>query len=152
MRGEILGFDKQASTGVISGEDGNRYSFAGLDVQENFSAVAPGAKVDFTTEDTAARSIYITEGAGLSLSMGPKDKLVAALLAIFLGGLGIHKFYLGKKNAGIIMLVISLGGVILLFIPTFIIGVIAFIEGIIYLVKSEDDFKRDYIDGNKAWF
>ncbi|HGM7002943.1 TPA: NINE protein [Serratia marcescens] len=29
--------------------------------------------------------------------MSRKDKLAAALLAIFLGGLGIHKFYLGMK-------------------------------------------------------
>ena len=154
MRGEILGFDRQASTGVISGEDGNRYAFTGADVQENVESAFAGAQVDFTTEDGAAHSIYITKGAGLNLNLstGPKDKLVAALLAFFLGGLGVHKFYLGKKGAGITMLVCSLFGAILLFIPTIIVGIIAFIEAIIYLVKSEDDFQRDYVEGNKSWF
>ena len=34
-------------------------------------------------------------------------KIVAGILGILLGGLGIHKFYLGYTTAGIIMLVVS---------------------------------------------
>ncbi len=34
----------------------------------------------------------------------PKSRLIAALLAIFLGGLGIHDFYLGYSRKGIIHL------------------------------------------------
>ena len=40
-----------------------------------------------------------------SVLLWKKNKIVAALLAFFLGTLGIHKFYLGKTTAGIIMLV-----------------------------------------------
>ena len=83
---------------------------------------------------------------------GEKSKIVAALLAFFLGGLGIHKFYLGKTTAGIIMLVASLFGAILLLIPTMIIGVIAFVEFIIYLITPDEDFQRKYVEGDKAWF
>jgi len=37
-------------------------------------------------------------------------KIVAALLAFFLGTLGIHRFYLGKKTSAIIMLVLGIIG------------------------------------------
>jgi TM2 domain-containing membrane protein YozV len=64
-----------------------------------------------------------------------KSKLAAALLALFLGGFGIHKFYLGRVGWGIVYL---------LFCWTFIPAVIGFIEGILLLVMSESDFNRKY--------
>jgi TM2 domain-containing membrane protein YozV len=64
-----------------------------------------------------------------------KNKVVAGLLAILLGGLGIHKFYLGKLGQGILYLLFSWTG-----IPS----IIGFIEGIIYLVKSDEEFNRKY--------
>jgi TM2 domain-containing membrane protein YozV len=84
-----------------------------------------------------------------------KDKIAAALLAIFLGSLGIHKFYLGgqsQKTAGIVMLVISIVGFCFLFIGPLVIGIIAFIEGIIYLTKDDAEFDATYGHGDKAWF
>ena len=66
---------------------------------------------------------------------GSKDKTSAALLAIFLGGLGAHHFYLGNTGRGIIYLVFSW---------TFIPLVVGLIEGILYLTKSEDEFQRQY--------
>lgn len=153
MRGEILAFNAQTSTGVINSEAGNRYEFSGVDVPEHFDGIKEGAIVDFTPQDGRATAIYVIKRVPTGgLSAGPKDKIVAAVLAFFLGGLGVHKFYLGKKNAGIIMLVASIGGIILLFIPTLIISLIAFIEAVIYLVKSEDEFQRDYVEGDKSWF
>ncbi len=77
---------------------------------------------------------------------------MAALLAFIAGGLGIHKFYLGKNTAGIIMLVVFLGGIILAAIPTIIISVVAFIECVIYVVKSEQQFYDEYVVGDRAWF
>jgi TM2 domain-containing membrane protein YozV len=64
-----------------------------------------------------------------------KNKLVAALLALFLGGLGVHKFYLGKIGQGILYLV---------FCWTFIPWFIAFIEAIIYFATSDENFARKY--------
>ncbi len=57
------------------------------------------------------------------------NKVVYCLLAFFLGGIGIHKFYAGKIAAGILCL---------LFCWTFIPGIIAFIEFIIGLCKKSD--------------
>lgn len=64
-----------------------------------------------------------------------KNKLVASLLAIFLGGFGIHKFYLGRAGQGILMLVFAWTG-----IPE----VIGIIQGILMLLMSKKEFNRKY--------
>jgi len=64
-----------------------------------------------------------------------KNKLFAALLAIFLGGFGIHKFYLGRVGWGIIYLIFSWT-----WIPMFV----GIIEGIVYLCMEEDSFHAKY--------
>lgn len=38
----------------------------------------------------------------------PKQKLVAGILGILLGGLGIHSFYLGNNKKGIMQIVLSI--------------------------------------------
>lgn len=61
-----------------------------------------------------------------------KSKTTAGLLAIFLGGLGIHKFYLGKAGMGILYL---------LFCWTGIPEIVGFIEGIVYLASNDVNFQ-----------
>ena len=78
-----------------------------------------------------------------------KDKLAAGLLGIFLGSLGIHKFYLGYKKEGIIMLVVSL---VTCGIGASVMGIIGLVEGIIYLTKSDEEFQDIYVQGYKGWF
>ncbi len=81
-----------------------------------------------------------------------KQKLVAGLLAIFLGWLGIHKFYLGYQKEAIIMLCCGILGFIICGIPTSVVSIIGIIEGILYLTKSDADFKATYVDNKKPWF
>ncbi len=83
---------------------------------------------------------------------GDKNKLVAGLLAIFLGTLGIHKFYLGYSKEGIIMLLVSVLGAIAFGIGPGVMAVIALIEGILYLTKSDADFYNIYVANHKGWF
>lgn len=64
-----------------------------------------------------------------------KDKTAAALLAILLGGIGAHHFYLGN---------IILGIVYLLFSWTFIPMIVGVIEGIVYLTTSDENWLQKY--------
>lgn len=147
MKGKILEFDSTTRSGVISGDDGNRYTFS---VEQWKSTILPkaGSRVDFSANDGAAEAIYL-ESASLT---GNSKKIPALLLAFFLGAFGAHKFYLGYTSQAMIMLLVFLFGWILLGIPSFIIGIIAFVEFIIYLTKSEEDFEQTYVVGKKGWF
>jgi len=64
-----------------------------------------------------------------------RSRMTAALLALFLGGIGAHKFYLGKVSQGVLSL---------FFFWTFIPGIIGFIEFFLYLAMSEEDFAARY--------
>jgi TM2 domain-containing membrane protein YozV len=61
----------------------------------------------------------------------PKSRVTAGILGILLGGLGVHKFYLGKAGLGIVYLLFCWSGV-----P----AIIGFIEGIIYLTQDDATF------------
>ena len=74
-------------------------------------------------------------GAPLYSKHNGKSKIAAALLAFFLGGFGVHKFYLGQVGRGVLYL---------LFFWTFIPSIIAFIEFIIFLTMSDEEFNRKY--------
>jgi len=150
MKGKILEYVEESRSGLISADDGNRYNFA---VREWKGSSLPraGLNVDFDIDGENATSIFALSGSSSSgESIHPK--YIAALLAFFFGGLGIHKFYLGYKKQGIIMLLTFLFGFILLGIPTMIISIIAFVEFIIYIIKPEDEFDQTYIEGHKPWF
>ncbi|OGN50164.1 MAG: hypothetical protein A2352_00725 [Caulobacterales bacterium RIFOXYB1_FULL_67_16] len=61
MRGEILSYDTTAGTGLISGDDGARYSFVSSALQSP-AVPAPGVRVDFVPEDGEATQILILAG------------------------------------------------------------------------------------------
>lgn len=76
---------------------------------------------------------------------GAEKKLVSGLLGIFLGGFGVHKFYLGYTKEGVIQLVITL-------VTCGFGSILGLIEGIIYLTKTDADFVATYVTGRKGWF
>ncbi|MDE5940932.1 MAG: TM2 domain-containing protein [Muribaculaceae bacterium] len=79
-------------------------------------------------------------------SYGPEGKSrgVAGLLAIFLGGLGVQYFYLGKTTAGIITIILS-------FISCGIWQIITLIQGILMLCMSNAEFYRKYVQTNSTF-
>lgn len=64
-----------------------------------------------------------------------KSRVVAAILALFLGNIGAHKFYLGKTGEGLVYLC---------FFWTGIPWLIAIVEAIIYLTMSDAEFEAKY--------
>ncbi len=152
MKGKILDFTVQTNTGYISGDDGVRYEFNGSEWKGSSSPVR-GMTVDFEVEGNQAKGVYVSLDAP---STSPKNKVAAGLLAIFLGGLGIHKFYLGFTGPGLVFLLINTVGFavtwLFLFIPNIVVSIIAFVEGIIYLTKTDEEFEELYVKQQKKWF
>lgn len=95
---------------------------------------------------------------------GADKKMLAGILGIILGSLGIHKFILGYQKEGIILLSCTIGGYILGIIGSMVVigcvffilpmaaSVIGLIEGIMYLTKSDEEFVNTYITNKKPWF
>jgi len=77
--------------------------------------------------------------------LGADKKIIAGILGIVIGSLGVHKFVLGYTTEGIIQIVITC-------VTCGAGGIIGLIEGIIYLTKSDEEFVRTYIQNKKGWF
>lgn len=75
------------------------------------------------------------KGAASTLAPNGKSRIATALLAFFLGAFGVHKFYLGQIGRGFLYL---------LFFWTAIPAIIAFVEFIIFLVMSDEEFVAKY--------
>ena len=72
-------------------------------------------------------------------------RIPAGVLGILIGSLGVHRFYLNDIG----------GGVLRIFITLFTCGVggiIGFIEGIIYLTKTDPEFDQIYVVQRREWF
>ena len=83
---------------------------------------------------------------GYAAHQPTKSKVAAGVLAIVLGSLGIHKFYLGYVLPGILLIIITV-------VTCGIVGpIIALIEGILYLTKTDEEFHNTYVTNRKEWF
>ncbi|MDE6026207.1 MAG: TM2 domain-containing protein [Lachnospiraceae bacterium] len=80
-------------------------------------------------QQTAPQQVYVS---GINPAWPIKSKIAAGILGIFLGGIGIHKFYLGRAGMGILYI---------LFCWTGIPAIAGFIEGIVYLCSNDENFQ-----------
>ena len=177
MIGQILDYSLQENSGVISGSDKVRYDFDGSDWRGDRPPTR-GMTVDFEAEGIQARNVY----PSLSSRAGQKSRIAAGWLAIVIGGFGIHKFYLGFIMPGILYLIANaffgvsalvifpiidefkwtigeataaiIGSLTFLFFGFLYISIriVAFIEGIIYLKKSDEEFEQLYVFEKRKWF
>jgi TM2 domain-containing membrane protein YozV len=92
------------------------------------------AKAEICPKCGVRQIAVVSDGFGNPAPNG-KSKLVAALLAFFLGDFGIHKFYLGRPGQGIMYL---------LFCWTLFPAILAFIDMIILLTMSDQAFNQKY--------
>lgn len=120
------------------------------DAKESAKEFSENAKKTADEFTAGAREAF--SGAG-----GENKKVLAGILAILLGSLGVHKFILGYQKEGFILLGVSIAawvlsclaiGLLFIWIPS----VIGLIEGIIYLTKSDEEFYNTYQVGKKPWF
>jgi TM2 domain-containing membrane protein YozV len=79
------------------------------------------------------------------MSSQESKRVLAGVMGVVLGGLGIHRFVIDDVKGGILRIVIT--------VCTCGLGnLIGLIEGIIYLTKSDEEFVRTYQVEKKAWF
>ena len=76
-----------------------------------------------------------------------KSRVVAGVLGILLGTLGVHKFYLRYVGTGLVHVVLTV-----LIITAPISSIVGLIEGILYLTKTDEDFQDTYVANRKPWF
>lgn len=78
--------------------------------------------------------VAVSNASAANISADAKSKVAAGLLAIFLGSLGVHNFYLGFTKKAVIQLLVSL---LTCGIGATVISIWALIEGIFYLIGKE---------------
>lgn len=113
--------------GAPANEGATKCEYCGAAIAQAAPQTAPQAQ---------PQVVYVQQPAADERANWPvKSKIVAALLALFLGGIGVHKFYLGRIGAGIMYLIFCWTG-----IPAFI----AFFDFIILLCTNDEKFSRKY--------
>jgi len=95
----------------------------------------------------------LVDGARVTDGNRIANRIATGVVAILWGWLGIHKFMLGLNTPGLIMLLTSL-----LTVPltcgygALVMGTIGIIEGVLYLTKTDAEFRDIYVYGKKPWF
>ena len=107
----------------------------------------PPPNYQYAPQQSQAAPSKRTAGIGSA----QKDKWVAAILAFCLGTFGIHKFYLGYKTEGIIMLVVALVGGLCFGVGVLVMLVISIIEAVRYVILTQEEFESTYVYADKAW-
>lgn len=72
-------------------------------------------------------------------------KLLAGIMGILFGGLGIHRFILGDTGGGLLRILITV-------LTCGLGSIIGLIEGIIYLTKTDPEFYQTYMVERRPWF
>lgn len=97
------------------------------------TAFCRGCGQPIQTSATACPQCGATQMSVHSTTTPRKSKVTAGVLAFFLGGLGLHKFYTGAWGWGIVYIVLCI---------TLVPGAVAMVEAIHYLTLSETEFQR----------
>ncbi len=129
--GETIGHQAVAWLSYLTGQVFHNFSDVYYAVHHYVSA--HGVKVVAALVLTVPISIWLIRNKGGDLTKHTHRRKIAIVLAVFLGWLGAHRFYLGQVGWGIVYLI-----VFYIFPPLII--VISLIDAIRYLFMTDDDF------------
>ena len=129
-------------------------TFLFLTVLLGLACFSTEASAAYTIDDSAVETLFnsatqtsfsiMSEAFEMAPAMaiapagGSKDALVAIILDFFLGGLGIHRFYLGTKVMTGIGYILTRGG---------IFGLVPFVDLIVLAINFDDI--SSYVDNPK---
>lgn len=111
--GEVMKNDKAVicvSCGTKKGEGYNYCADCGVQIQNEQADVCLSCGVSLKNNKFTLMNME-----------GKRNKMVAGLLAVFLGSFGVHRFYLGYKDIGLIQVGIFLAA-FLIFEPIALVG------------------------------
>ncbi len=147
MRGEILSYDSTTGAGLISGDDGARYSFT-TDALKSPAVPAAGVRVDFVPEGEVATQILILAGAATSTGVAGVAPIPAGSGFDFKYALLQFEGRLRRSHFWIGFLIIFGINVVLGWIP--LIGLLASLATIWANVAIS--VKRLHDMGKSGWF
>jgi hypothetical protein len=104
VKGTVLDFTIQTNAGIISGDDGQRYSFQGAEWRDTGKYPAKGMRVDFTPQSERASTIYLIQDATYGKKQGGLSVLkwiVISLVGLIFVGIAGSVFLAGiALNSG----------------------------------------------------
>lgn len=95
-----------------------------------FSPITPSQPI-FKSQNFFQQTPALKNASFNTTNSNGKNRMTTAILAILLGGIGAHQFYLGNTGKGILYLV---------FIWTYIPAIIGVIEGIMLITQTDEEF------------
>jgi TM2 domain-containing membrane protein YozV/RNA polymerase subunit RPABC4/transcription elongation factor Spt4 len=133
--------DKDESNNRKQPSENQKYCKKCGEIIHEDAEICPECGVRQKERDTQSVNVNVEnqnqniQNQGVNDLTSNKSKFIAAILAIFLGGFGVHKLYLGQPGRAILFFIFSW---------TLIPAIIAFIQGIAYLLMSEQKFARKF--------
>lgn len=100
---------------------------------------APAGPQPQVIHNTVVQNHYHQQGNAHLVRTSSRDKTIAVLFALFLGSLGVHRYYLGRPGSATVMLVMSLTGI---FMP--IVWIWSLVDTVSLLSTSRERFELQY--------
>lgn len=121
--------------GTVVADQSNYCPHCGCEMNsQHYSQVPP----QYNAPNQYGASYYDTNNPFDSSGPEGKSRGIAALLAIFIGGLGIHYFYLNKVAGGVITILLCL-------ITCGLWSVLTFVQGIYFFCITNSEFERKFV-------
>lgn len=110
--------------------------YCGAETNVSYSEQEPNRWQQFNQQQNSFDSVFNNGPSG-------KSRGIAGLLAILMGWCGLHYFYIGKTNAGILFLIIAILSCGILATVT---TIVAIIQGVLFFTSTQEEFERRWVN------